>query len=418
MAIARMLYTLGVALALQVVWSQQVAAQGQSAMAPALANPGALRAFTREDMRAALQAYRDQAKLERPVGLRELREKPSDVTQVRLFVPFQVVPPGDLEPSWREMLHTIPVDLDDDMERAATHPCTKAAKEWDEAMWRLGERLENLELLPAETLRRYRATAADYDAKCLTRLAELTAEAAGKDITRLTAVLFFKGVPFCGALRLSDQTFATARHCFYDKDRGFARHFLDPSGAPAPANTMLRLVADPLRNYQVLEEIPLTELPAFGSSGRILHREDYTFLRVEPIALPMPAVSAQPVRDGEPLVVLGYYHFHQPQLVLSSAKLPPADEPKLDWIDGMRWSNAPLCRLIARRNDCIFHGCQAISGYSGTPVFVRNSDPGIRIAGLHVAGARTEGGCNSSETNNVGNVAVAHNLARASRPLP
>ena len=224
--------------------------------------------------------------------------------------------------------------------------------------------------------------AAQFDRSCL-----IKPEAIPPSILSRLAVLRLPGIerPFCTAYQIGPQTFLTARHCFHDR----------LSGIPVRdrrEKAQLFLYRDPGTPIDFIDptaaEIGTTNL-ARGSLREIPSQDDYLVLTTE-----IRFESIVPLELGEPvpgarLVVPGMFLFADPSNRMTD---------KTTWSQDIRATKDPdggACKLIDMSvppdgKQCLVHFCQALPGFSGSPVLQYNPDGSLGLIGVHVRAAGLE----------------------------
>ena len=217
-----------------------------------------------------------------------------------------------------------------------------------------------------------------FDSECLD-----DATLIDKEVLRNFAVIRMPHsiAPFCGAYRISPDQFLTAMHCFQKKDGRIARDrlrdaqlflFDQPTTAIGIRQDKLPAIEDRSRIHGVRRQIPA------------IH--DFIVLTTDNSSLPFRPVAIGPNRIGAEAILLGYFHY-----------LPNKIDSASNWVKAIRKTKklgAGYCRLNDISVDlhggaCISHSCQAIGGFSGSPVLQRDTGGKLVLVGVHVAKAES-----------------------------
>ena len=301
-------------------------------------------------------------------------------------------------------------DLSDEFDRSDSSPCNNAVAKWvpyvSQINGRLGRVGGDIRLLSGQFTRQQRekiqAAAKRYDSSCLGRLSDLPAQHA--DYAKVAAVIQSGGVPFCSALRVLSNTFVTARHCFFPKRGGAA--IVDRDDA------RLSLLVEPQRKLKILEMygppgFPVKESRTFSDA------EDYLFLKTESLDTAMPRVNEEAPSPGKPLLLLGYFRFHQPEWVLGDQAVRGSPT---DWWHGMRWSKAPMCVIGPVAKACVSHFCQTDHGFSGAGMLSRTASGVVEYYGIHIGAMRFRASsCPFDTESTAGNMGIRFKLASIAR---
>ena len=223
--------------------------------------------------------------------------------------------------------------------------------------------------------------AAEYDSNCL--------EAVTNPNSRLEHFAIIKQPtdtdPWCGAFRIGPRQFVSAMHCFLnnrgkvdlEKSNQFSIYLLSKPDNPITFSISAASIQNFKERYPNGVKDP-SRLPAIRDfvvldSALIDNRTDNDFRNI----------VSKPV-IGRNAYLPGYFHYH------SERRSKPND-----WTAGLRFtkdSGSSYCRLydvveLPEGPGCLIHRCQAIAGYSGSPLMQETSDGKLTLVGVHVRGA-------------------------------
>ena len=290
--------------------------------------------------------------------------------------------------------------------RRNPRPCNDAAQNWAIARRKLHQHFEQATadigqlsgFLSHTDRREYRAYAEAYEDSCLSNQGELFGDVLPRSYKSVIAVLKTEDVPFCGAFRIAESTFVTARHCFFHKEHR--------SGRPIQSrqqDVTLSILAEPHLSFALLQKYHGSQFNA-EYPRRFTDRDDYIFLTTESIAIDMPAIVERPPAVADAVFLLGYFRFHQANWVFGD---PSTRGRREGWSNGMRWTKAPLCRIGPFTDPCISHFCQSAQGFSGSPMLARGHDSRVDYFGIHIGTMSSDrGACQVRTKSTAGNMGL------------
>jgi len=232
-----------------------------------------------------------------------------------------------------------------------------------------------------------------HDKACLT---QATLDVPGLDVLLPTiGVLYskFTGEIICTVSKIDETLVVTARHCTaVSRGRGYE---LTTGSA---ANFSVLMFVAPRREMQVvaIREMDLTEI-AQGSTFNELDQANDVVLFEVAENLPGDTVSiGSKVKKNDRLVVPGaHLHLlrHRKKLRNGNPRIS-FEESIADWEEFLRVDELGTCRVfhVATDNGCLIHSCQTESGWSGGPIFLRDSG---EIVAVHTGSAFLKSSCRS-----------------------
>lgn len=334
---------------------------------------------------------------------------------------YQVVPPIDGAAVLNKWLSDQKAkgdsDLRDEFKEAKESDCNKVAILWSSYVSKIDTKyLPNVKgdikllsaKLDSEKRQDFRDAAVAYDKLCLGHPDKIPAAFVHSEYKNVVAILLANGVPFCGAFRIRQNTFVTARHCFFYKHKF--------GGKPIKAyekGIKVSLLAAPQRKFAVSEKFGT---PTFGVANWRLFGdlEDYLFLETEPIDINMPSIYGKMPSNSEELFLIGYYRFHQPAWIFGD---PTKRGRPAEWWHGMRWTKAPLCRTGPTKDACLSHFCQTDRGFSGSGILARSAGKDVEYFGIHIGAMGFHNTCIFEPNSTAGNLGIQFNLSVAAREL-
>lgn len=258
--------------------------------------------------------------------------------------------------------------------------CARARAEFNTQIERLLNQATHItELIGSD---RQRDAIRAFDQSCLSPASTLPPE-----ILDRLAVLRLPGVerPFCTAFQTGPDTFLTARHCFHDRVSGYPlRRFMETAQL-----FHFRRPGTPIEFVNpTAAEIGTTNMQT-GHKREIPAQEDFLILKAE-----VRDDSVSKIELGEPvlgsrLIVPGIFLF---------ADTRDRANDKAGWAQDIRTSREPEggeCRLLDASlatdgKQCLVHYCQALPGFSGSPVMQYSDDGSLALIGVHVRAAGNE----------------------------
>ncbi|KVN64775.1 hypothetical protein WT14_12320 [Burkholderia stagnalis] len=219
---------------------------------------------------------------------------------------------------------------------------------------------------PPETFKTALANLASYDERCL------NADARPAELKEVVGVLTVQDKPACTAFRRSANRIWTARHCLY-ADGDNSR--LD---AIQPSKVWFSYPGQPNARYEVCAETRNSK--AARDPKGFQPKDDYIELQIAGTPPPPPDVTLDSggARKGADLTLLGLF---------TDLQLLGKPSSGLSYLRGSR-SGCVVDELT--RDGCIVHGCQAVQGTSGAPVFVVR-DGKLVLVGMHIRGGVPKG---------------------------
>jgi len=226
-----------------------------------------------------------------------------------------------------------------------------------------------------------------YDEACLASKSNVPAEI----LVRLAAILI-GAKPYCMAVRLKDNVFLTARHCFHSELGSTA------AAPPKASEAVISLLSSPDRTYMIEEVDDPAVLPAVAAYST---RNDLVLVRAK---LPsaqhaMPAINFTSPRVAAPAFLVGLYAFHDIERMIPTAP-GVAPLPARRWDLSLRATRVEgdvsrtYCRVFdwteldATETGCLIHACQSVGGFSGSPVFMQRADQaGWELVAVHSSDA-------------------------------
>lgn len=342
--------------------------------------------------------------------------RPSQPPTVPPYQQKQVVTPDDsrlvFEDWYNRLGRVFDSALRDEGDRAAKSRCNDVAITWSEIVSQIDNKLlrkvngdidKLSSLLSLAERTRYQGAAEAYDKYCLDHTDNAKADVIHPSYKNVVGVLRAKGVPFCGALRIGEDTFVTARHCFFFKNR--------LNGAPIEEHqddVTVTVLSEPNRDFVLTDKFGPT---TFGISvqRRFSDQEDYLFFKTEPLGVEMPPIREKTPSGADPLFLLGFFRFHQPAWVFGHVEKRKARE---QWWRGLRWTTAPLCRTGPFGDRCLSHFCQSDRGFSGSPLLGRGGESPIGYFGIHIGSMGIDGNsCRVNTVSTAGNMAIRVGLS-------
>lgn len=181
-------------------------------------------------------------------------------------------------------------------------------------------------------------------------------------------------LPECTAFQISPTKFLTAKHCFHDQETGL------PNWSALTDSLVFRY-ADPGKAIAI-EPVKRKEIPRTKPGQELSSHSDFIVLNtVDPVE-GGGQVSIAPAVLGNEVLIPGYFHF---------ARTSSGSISQSSWRDSMRLTKSVgggYCRVfdVSARDEtgCLVHLCQAIPGFSGSPVLQSVPNGAFTLVGLHV----------------------------------
>ena len=209
----------------------------------------------------------------------------------------------------------------------------------------------------------------NYSTRCGKKLGE------GEELllARFVVVFLDDNIVHCVGFRVSETEIVTARHCL-----DFL-NYKDSSGNPVAT---IRILSRPTVDVSVTARKNSVSSPPESLS-------DALFMTLtDPSAITFENVAGKVAPD-----FLNYSEFFFPDLsrlrldeLVEQANLGKLDEYIQDKVTV---EDSGLCMSFPISPDCIFHACNAFSGYSGTPLI---RWPSLKIIGVHHGGGQMDTG--------------------------
>lgn len=282
--------------------------------------------------------------------------------------------------------------------------CDAAAVEWDEILRYYSAKVKsgNLELLikaieSSGKKNDFIRLVNDYKSACLSDFNTIPTNLVDAGIRNVVAFVIVDDYPQCGALRLENNLFITARHCFFNEVSGHQYLTKDNAHLSILDSYTEKIVIEKITPVHDNQNSTVEPIP-FGISN------DFVYLHTESVLSDMPVLSLGFGETGEQVIVPGYYRFFDPDSLFD----PPIGKLQNSaWTEGIKWSNSRQCVIGEVVNNCRVHYCQSDAHYSGSPVFKRSlTDGKLTIAGLHVASMGSNTNCNFDWSEQAGNIAI------------
>lgn len=228
------------------------------------------------------------------------------------------------------------------------------------------------------------SSAIEFENECLTPLTNTTGS-----IGSNLAVLKMPNdpEPFCSGFRISSNKVITAMHCFIDENSGRkfkkklkkAEVFLasDPT-------TPLSLPADikDAIHERKYNTVLARQVPAY---------QDFLVITIDDTNIKtfaFPELRIGELTVGETVSIPGYFIYH------SQSYTSPGQWPK--FVNSTKPIGFNYCRIydIAEDNNgngCLAHSCQALPGYSGSPILQTTTLGEVSLVGLHLRASKDYG---------------------------
>lgn len=225
----------------------------------------------------------------------------------------------------------------------------------------------------------------------------------------LTGIFFLKAkgtwVPFCVGVRVSATEVATAKHCFFDPGHLSLYNALLPPGAKSDTSVAFPLgLGEKVFFVQmdhpfVAKEVSLPEECAgttclFFPLDPSRRGEDVIKMHVPSVDdghEEFAGVKENEVNKWDKLAFVSlqmspelYAHFQSllsGELSTENSTLENAFASLLR--SSVRLDLSPNCYAFFESSGCIFHSCQTIAGFSGSPLFSIDRNRGLSLVGIH-----------------------------------
>ena len=197
---------------------------------------------------------------------------------------------------------------------------------------------------------------------------------------------------------MTSNTFVTARHCFYHKDKVGGSLIKSQQD-----NVTLSILAEPTKRYE-LQKVFINSDCDVPVQGTFHDAEDFLFLTTSHVGIEMPSVTAKRPAVSRKLLLLGYFRFYQSEWVFGD---PTSRGLRENWSYGMRWTKAPLCRIGPIKDSCLSHFCQSDLGFSGSAMLAPGMESAIGYYGIHIGTMSIEGmACHVGTSSTAGNMGI------------
>jgi hypothetical protein len=223
--------------------------------------------------------------------------------------------------------------------------------------------------------------AAEFDTNCLATVAQQDPKLESFAVIKMAS----ETDPYCGAFRIGPRQFATAMHCFLKGgkiDKSKANHSsIYLFGSPA-SPIAFSISPSSIENFNRFYRNGVNKIPAFRDlvvleSAVVDQRTDNDFTDI---------VSEAVI--GKRAILPGYFVYHSER----------RSKPNY-WPAGIRSTKVmgnDYCRIydaavVGSGAGCLIHRCQAIKGYSGSPLLQETADGKLALVGIHVTGAQNTG---------------------------
>ena len=258
--------------------------------------------------------------------------------------------------------------------------CAKARADFDSQIEsRINLATQMTDLIGSD---RQRDAVRAFDQSCLSSASTIPSE-----ILDRLAILRLPGVerPFCTAFQIGPDTFLTARHCFHDSASGYPLrrvmetaqlfHFRRPGTPIEFANPAAAEIG--MRNMET------------GHRREIPSQDDFLILKADTRDDAVPEIALGEPVLGSKLIVPGIFLF---------ADTGGRTNDKSGWVLDIRTGRDPEggeCKLVDTSmtidgKQCLVHYCQALPGFSGSPVMQYGEDGSLSLIGVHVRAAGQE----------------------------
>lgn len=181
-------------------------------------------------------------------------------------------------------------------------------------------------------------------------------------------------LPHCTAFQISPSHFLTAKHCFHNQETGQpAWETLDGSLLYRFAEPGTAIEIEPVRKSQIPKTSAGVELRSF---------RDFIVLKSKTAIGSSTPPELPPAIIGNEVLIPGYFHF---------ARTTNRGLTQSSWRDSIRSTKSiggGYCRIfdVSARGGtgCLVHLCQAIPGFSGSPVLQSSAPNTYSVVGVNV----------------------------------
>ena len=304
----------------------------------------------------------------------------------RIFFPTQVVPPESMKDWTRDLAARDQIDtpsLGADQRKIIdehVRVCNGSAKGFSTARDNLFKTIPQLHYIPIDqwlannnpsknqlqAIEAFRAGAATYETNCLS--ATIDSHFLSVGIEKVVGAIGKESGGFCTGLRITNNIVVTARHCFY-----FPRTN-EWNTQIAPNDVWFQYLGDSTDRYQVCSIVAGEHYRTEHPSLPIATRDDYVFLAIAGVHQRPPQITKHndALTPYAPLYLVGLF-------------------PDMDFlypggkVQNFRSTKHGGCYVGKYDSPaCVFHGCQALSGTSGAPIFFGDARNGLKLVGFHI----------------------------------
>lgn len=252
--------------------------------------------------------------------------------------------------------------------------------------------------------------ARNFDNDCLKPYVKALNDGEISEKVKSRVVIFVKNssVPFCSGIRINKTQVLTARHCFYNHENGFAASFTEDILNKGASPDIDVFILDSLYEIEKITSFwfNVNEYSLNEDNQSFNVKNDYIVVNLKDSnSLSDPGqISKSNLNSSaklfEPLLLIGYYAFHNP---LNVFRVPGSSVK--DWRNGLRVTNGSYCRVfdISKKGVCFAHACQSLPLFSGGALIASSKTRGnqnIRVLGVHSRGGEDSAeGCIPFESN-------------------
>lgn len=232
---------------------------------------------------------------------------------------------------------------------------------------------------------------------CLEPADSIPAELLNLGIGDVLSFIISDDQPICGALRIRNDVFVTARHCFYNPISGRAYNTNSTIGLSilSTPNELIQIIA--LSTSITDKNFEINPVP-FGITN------DYLFVHTEQPIVDFPDLEFEQPAPSDELILIGFYRFYDTP---SLFRQPLGITDSQNWADGIYWDNSQQCITGETTIKCSAHYCQSDAQYSGTPIFRKSAINGkLTIAGIHISSMGPDLDCSFNWAKRQGNVSI------------